>query len=100
MFYFRIEATPSLENEADAETGGAFVNCWIDFKIQDGAEELARYYIKQAGWVPGETEAARWVEKEEYREMPETLVWFTEAEEDGVCLVFHSWPVGAEDETD
>jgi hypothetical protein len=40
------------------------------------------------------------VEKEEYREMPETLVWFTEAEEDGVCLVFHSWPVGAEDETD
>ncbi len=74
------------------------MNCWIDFKLQGGAEAAARYYIDDAGWIPGEVEDVRWAQREDYQDNPETLVWFTEAEDDGVCLVFHHWPVGAEEE--
>ncbi len=51
MFYFMIEATPRPENEDAQDVNGAYVNCWSDFKMQAGAEAVARHYIEDAGWI-------------------------------------------------
>lgn len=88
-----IEATPRPETEDAQDAGGAYVNCWIDFKMQAGAEAVARHYIEDAGWMAGDVEEARTVNKEEYADNPESLAWFTKAEKDGACFVFHTWPV-------
>jgi hypothetical protein len=100
MFFFNITAGPKPGDERTADAGGAYVNCWVNFQIEDGAELLARFYIEEAGWLPAETEEARWVEEEDYEDEPELLQYFREAEQDGASFVFYSWPVGGEEDED
>ena len=88
MFHFVLHAVP---NEPMPDTAGAYVSCWIDFRQRDGAELLARHYVEQSGWTPGEIEEAHWVDEARYAGTPE-LCYFREAMEDGACLVFHRSP--------
>ena len=94
MHYFLIEATPESDNEQAQDTGGAFISCWVNFPMADGAELLAVYYIQEAGWIPGEVQERQWVEKTDYEADPEHLPYFLEAEQDGASFVFHCWPAG------
>ena len=98
MWYFVIRALPKPGTEQAEDSGGAYVNCWINFLIEDGAEHLAKFYIEKAGWVPEETEDVRWVERENYEDEPENLQYFSEAEADGACFLFNSWDINGEDE--
>src|SRR5262245_46043578 len=97
MHYFMIEATPAPDNDQEHGVGGAFVNCWINFILEDGAEVLARYYIKQAGWIPGVAHEHLLVKADTYQDDPENLQYYLEAEADGASFIFHSWPANAED---
>jgi hypothetical protein len=92
-----IEATPAPDNEQEHGSGGAFVNCWINYILQDGAEVLARYYIERAGWIPAATHEHRWVEADDYKDEPENLHYYLEAQANGASFVFNSWPADAED---
>jgi hypothetical protein len=96
MYFFNIQAIPKPETEKSGGVAGAYVQCWINFVLQDGAELLARYYIEQSGWIPGEKEDERWVEEEDYADEPQLLEYYREATEDGACFVYHTWPDGAE----
>src|SRR5207253_1718772 len=88
---------PTPDNEQESGVGGAFVNCWINFRLEDGAEVLAHYYLEQGGWTPGVTHEHRWVEADSYQNDPENLQYYLEAEADGASFVFQSWPADAED---
>ena len=88
MFHFVLHAVPK---EPTADTAGAYVSCWIDFRERDGAELLARHYIEETGWTPGEVEEERWVEEATYAGTPE-LRYFREAAQDGASFVFHRYP--------
>ncbi len=96
MHYFMIEATPQADNKNEQGTGGTYVSCWINFKIADGAEVLALYYIQENGWIPGEVQERQWVEQEDYQNTPDSLPYFLEAEQDGASFVFYRWPEGEE----
>ncbi len=85
MYWFMIHATPPRPR---AHSGGAYVICWINFAIQDGAELLAKHYIREAGWVPGDFEEVRIVDRDDYGDEPE-VQYFDEAAKDGACVVFH-----------
>ncbi len=98
MYFFNITATPKPGDERNADVEGAYVNCWVNFQLQDGAELLARFYIEEAGWVPGEIEDVSWVEEEDYRDRPEFMQYFREAEQDGASFVFHSWFAGEDED--
>ena len=93
MYFFNILAAPKPGTEQAEDAGGAYVNCWINFPLEDGAELLARFYIGEAGWEPGEKVDQRWVEEEDYADEPEWMQYFREAEEDGASFVFYSWPI-------
>lgn len=88
MFHFVLHAIPK---QAEQDTAGAYVSCWIDFRHREGAELLARHYVEESGWTPGEIEEARWVEESDYAGAPE-LQYFLEAKQDGASLVFHRYP--------
>jgi len=93
MFLFRILSEPNPANdEVDGDVGGAYVNVWVDFPDQDAAEVIARYYIKEAGWVPLLTEETFWVEESDYKEGDQNREYFLEALENGSCTVFYTWP--------
>jgi hypothetical protein len=99
MYYFVIEAAPKPEVKLlEPEVEAAYVGCYINFPIADGAELLARHYIERSGWAPGEKDTQQWVEANDYEDDPEGLQYFREAEEDGVSLVFHWYPPGTDEE--
>lgn len=98
MWFFNIEATPKPDTEQAGKLGGAYINCWINSQLQDGAELLAKFYIEEAGWTPKQIEDSVWVEKEDYTDGAENLKYYLEAEEEGASFVFHHWPVNGEDE--
>jgi hypothetical protein len=91
MFWFMIGATRTSDAEPFLEA--AYVSCWINFPIRDGAEILARHYIEKLGWVPGTIEEARWVEEIDYAGRTE-LRFFKEAVQDGASFNFHTFPPG------
>ena len=98
MFLFTIIAKPGPEiEEKDDDIGGAYVNVWVNFPEEDAAEVVARYYIKDAGWVPGLTTETSWVVEGDYKKGDDYKQYYLEALSDGSCLVFNQWPKDAED---
>jgi len=82
----------------DKHAGGAYVNCWINFPVEDGARELAKFYIEKEGWSVDTAEESEWVQSETYENNAEGLRYFTEAERDGASFLFNSWPTNGEDD--
>jgi len=103
MFVINIEIEPNPGTEQAEEAGGAYAVCWVDFQLQDGAEHLARFYIEQSGWTTKSIKSVEWVNEGYYdtgyeEEEKNTLKqYYAEAVEDGICLVYHQWPLDAED---
>jgi hypothetical protein len=93
MWYFVIRASPKPNTKQAKESGGAYVSCWINFLIEDGAEHLARFYLDQAGWKVENIDEARWVVREGYDEASGALPFYSEAERDGASLVINEWPI-------
>lgn len=96
MWFLTIRAVPKPESQLASERGVAYVSCWVDFLLEDGAELLAKHYIDQAGWLPEEVEDAVWVEKDGYADDPKHALYFSEAETEGITLVFHEWSAARE----
>jgi hypothetical protein len=89
MWFLTVRAVPKPESPLAAERGVAYVSCWVDFQLQDGAELLAKHYIDQAGWLPEEVEDAVWVEGDDYAEDRKNALYYSEAESEGASFVFH-----------
>jgi len=98
MWYFVLRVSPRPDTELATEFGGAFVNCWIDFREQEGAEHLAKFYVSQEGWKFEETQEAAWVESSTYDRGSEGMGYFLEAEANSTCFVVNTWPANGEDE--
>ena len=98
MWYFLLEVSPKPDTELAKKAGGAFVNCWIDFREKDGAENLAKFYLGQEGWEHEETQEAAWVEALDYEDDSEGLQRFLEAQDNSACFVVDQWGLNGEDE--
>jgi hypothetical protein len=100
MWLISIEAIPNAKEnpEAAKEYGGACINCWIDFPIEDGAVELAKFYVKQNGWsLLGFVDENLWFEEEDC-ETTEQRQYFSDAKECGICLVWYHYLFEAAEE--
>ena len=84
-----IRAVPKPDSQLALEKAVAYVSCWVNFQLQDGAELLARHYIDQAGWLPEEVEDAVWVVGDDYADDHKNALYYSEAESEGAALVFH-----------
>ena len=99
MWLITFEAFPNPKQNPDdfKEFGGAYVNCWIDFALENGAVELAKFYIKQNGWKPHKIiDENVWFDKEDC-ETTEQKIYFDEAIECGATLVWHKYPFESEE---
>jgi hypothetical protein len=98
MWYFILKVSPKPNTELAKEAGGAYVNCWIDFREKEGAEHLAKFYLEQAGWNHEETQEASWVEKDDYEDDPGGMQNYLEAEADSGSFVAQQWGLNGEEE--
>ena len=98
MWYFVLKLSPKPDTQLAKESGGAFANCWIDFREKDGAEHLAKFYLGQEGWEYEETQEAAWVEQWDYEDDAENLQHFLEAQENSACFVVQQWGLNGEED--
>lgn len=78
------------------DVGGAYVNCYIQFKDYDAAEKLAKLLIREQGWIPEKLTEAWELRKSRLKTKKEKQ-YYAEALKYGYSLVFHMWPKDAED---
>lgn len=91
MYVFTLTAAPDPDNEEHAEFHNADVSAWINFPEPAGAEELARFYTREAGWTPGDTLSFFELAEEALSEDDEMWEFFKEAKEFGHSLLIEAW---------
>lgn len=91
MYLFTLTATPDADNEEYRLFNYADVSAWIDFQEPSGAEELARFYIREAGWIPGDTLSYFELADEAMSEDDEMWEFIKEAREFGHSLLIEAW---------
>lgn len=92
IYFLQYESAPSPTSEDYKDTGGAFINCWIQAKSIEDAKKQAETCIKESEWIILKLEKSHPVNREFYESDDESLEYFQQAEVDGEVYVFHSWP--------
>lgn len=97
LFTFRSKINPkSKEARLRSDVGGAYVNCWINFKDFQAAEKLAKLLIREQGWIPEIKTRESRIQKRLLKKKKEKQ-YYAEAIKYGYSLVFHLWPKDAPD---
>ena len=91
MYLFTFTATPNADNEEHSNFESADVSAWIDFVEPAGAEELARFYIREAGWTPGDLLNFFELAEEAMNAEDETAEFIKESREFGHSLLIEAW---------
>lgn len=86
----------SKEASRFSDVGGAYVNCWINFKDFEAAEKLAKLLIREQGWIPEKKTNESIIQKKSLKHKKEKQ-YYAEAIKYGYSLVFHTWPKDAPD---
>ena len=100
MFFFTFLATPTPDAKEFHDSGGAYVNCWIQSGDRYQAEGRASDLIKEYGWSVDALEEGAIVTSEAYDDDDEDREFFEQALVEGEVLVFNTWPRDEEDEDD
>ena len=93
MYLITIESLIKPKSEAAKEfpdIGGAYVNCYIQFKDYEAAEKLAKLLIRERGWIPKEVTEA-WLLRRSRLKTKKQKQFYAEALKYGYSLVFHMW---------
>ena len=75
MWLITYNAIPKPNSPEFQKSGGAYVNCYILFALQDGAEHLSKYEVEKE-WTIIETEEISWVEIEDFENNVEAREYF------------------------
>lgn len=94
LFLVRIEAIPEPDNPEAADTGGAFVNCWLDVDDLRSAELEAIEIIRYNGWRPQRLDTWELVSRSSCGDSAEQV---EEAFHNGSACAFFAWPLEAPD---
>jgi hypothetical protein len=98
MFFFTFLASPTPDAKEFSDTGGAYVNCWIQGQERAEAERRATELIADYGWSVEALEEAATVTSDDYTAEDEDREFYEQALMEGEVLVFNTWPKGDDDE--
>lgn len=98
MFFFTFLAVPTPDAKEFLDSGGAYVNCWIQSDDRQEAEQRASDLIHEYGWAVEALEEGSIVSSADYSQDDEDREFYEQALTEGEVLVFNTWPRGEEDE--
>jgi hypothetical protein len=90
LHFFVIRATPKERKGRLRNIQGAYVSCWIDFWLHEGALHLAKFYIKQNGWKPSAVTEHLWINGPN-EVASQKKRYYREAKKDGASFVFNMY---------
>lgn len=97
MFYFLFDVRPKPGTKEAVESGGAFVNCWIQRQTENEASERARFMLEGNNWIINELQESREVDEDYYLDDSEGMEYYKQALTDGEVLVINSYPLEAQE---
>lgn len=100
MYLLTFLAVPTSDAKEFHESGGAYVNCWIQSGERYAAEQRARDLIQDYGWSVEDLEEGAIVTSTDYDKDDEDREFYEQALVEGEVLVFNTWPRGEEAEED
>jgi hypothetical protein len=95
IYFLSYRARPGEKVDDFKRLGGAYVNCWINAVTAAEAQSSAAEWIKHQGWIAEALEEGPRLETQPPEEAREH---FEQAQVDGTCYVFHTWPITDRDE--
>ncbi|HQU92456.1 MAG TPA: hypothetical protein PLK77_09180 [Pyrinomonadaceae bacterium] len=99
MWVITYHAIPKPGTDEFNKSGGAYVDCWILYAWEDGAEYLARYEVEKE-WTIIEKVGASWIEDEDIAKDDEDREYYEQVLLDGGTFVYNKYPLDANDEDD
>ena len=93
MYFFRFMVRPSEENEEYGKVAGAYANCWVSINSLPQAEKKIRQYLAEGYWRVEKIDEVLVTRMKDNLEDPESLRYYREAKEEGLCVVLHKWPL-------
>lgn len=97
MWVITYHAIPKPGTPEFNKSGGAYVDCWILYAWEDGAEHLARYEVEKE-WIITETIGISWFEDKDVAKNEEDRQYFEQALSDGGTFIYNLYPLNAEEE--
>ena len=94
MWLISYHVVPKPGTKAFDESDGAYVNCWILFAWQDGAELLAKHEVEKE-WIITEPGEISWYDPGDVTEDSPHREYYDQALIDGGCFVFHHYALDA-----
>lgn len=98
VYLVTIEALPNPDTEEFDDCGGAYVNVYVREASEDAALASAQREVAAAGWTCKAVDSVAYVTREDFTEDDEGLESFDLAFNDGLALVFYTFPVDPEDD--
>ncbi len=97
LFTYRARVNPkSATAQRYSECGGAYVSCYVSFKDYEGARALAKFYIRDEGWIPEKMVEESKVQKRWCKKKLEKQC-YSEAITYGYSMIFNMWQKNAPD---
>ena len=90
LHFFVIHAAARKGNERHPPGAGAYVSCWINFRLYEGALELAKFYVRNEGWTIRGVDSHTWINGPKHAPRG-TVRYYREAIQHGACFVFHEY---------
>lgn len=96
LFVFKAKVNPKAKFASDwSDIGGAYAECYVSFKDCEIAEKIAKWALRDHGWIP-ELKTDAW-KLQKNKLSTKGRQYYAEALRDGYCLVFNTWPADSED---
>ena len=97
LYLVTIEALPNPGTEEYENCGGAYVNVYVREESEAAALETAQREVAASGWTCKSIEHTGVVTREDFTEDDDGLEYFEQAIEEGVVLVFHTFPISPDE---
>ena len=91
LHFFSLQVKPLPKSKGLSKYGGAFVNCWVNFRLYEGALTLAEFYVATEGWRILSVDQTSWINGPAEVSKDE-MQYFREAQKDGVSFVYYVYP--------
>jgi hypothetical protein len=92
LILVRLYAKPRPRSRHAKKCGGAYVNCWVDFKMARGAEVVARDCVEREGWEVKRKIAVLSSIRKDCKGDKQLEAYFNEALKYGVSIAFYCHP--------
>lgn len=100
MYFFTFLAVPTPDAKEFWDSGGAYVNCWIQGQDRHEAEKRASDLIHEYKWSVEALEEGAIVTSADYSQDDDDREFYEQALTEGEVLVFNTWPRDDEEEAE